>query len=200
MKSRAAICFGVNEPWKIEEIDIDEPHAGEVKVRMVWSGMCHSDEHLRTGEISAPLETLQAFGVNSMYPIVGGHEGSGIVESVGDNVTTLAPGDKVAVAFIPACGTCFYCASGRQHLCDMGMFTLAGPMMSDFTWRHHLGGENLNRMAQLGTFSETLVVNEASLVKISPEANLKAAALISCGISTGFGSVVDRAKTVPGEV
>jgi len=200
MKSRAAICFGVNEPWKIEEIDIDEPHAGEVKVRMVWSGMCHSDEHLRTGEISAPLETLQAFGVDSMYPIVGGHEGSGIVESVGDNVSTLAPGDKVAVAFIPACGTCFYCASGRQHLCDMGMFTLAGPMMSDFTWRHHLGGENLNRMAQLGTFSETLVVNEASLVKISPEANLKAAALISCGISTGFGSVVDRAKTVPGEV
>ena len=100
---------------------------------------------------------------------------------------------------MPACGTCFWCASGRQHLCDLGMFTLAGPMMSDMTWRHHLDGANVNRMTQLGTFADHMVVNEASLVKIDPNASLKAAALISCGISTGFGSAVDRAKVQPGE-
>ena len=200
MKVQAAVCTGLHEPWKATEIEIDEPHDHEVKVKMAYSGMCHSDEHLRTGDITAPLETLQVFGVESMFPILGGHEGAGVVEEVGGQVDTFAPGDKVAVAFIPACGRCFWCASGRQHLCDLGMTILAGPMIADGTWRYHLEGQNLNRMAQLGTFAETLVVHEASLVKLSPDANLKAAALISCGISTGFGSAVDRAKTAPGEV
>ena len=200
MKVQAAVCTGLHEPWKTTEIEIDEPHDHEVKVKMAYSGMCHSDEHLRTGDITAPLETLQVFGVESMFPILGGHEGAGVVEEVGGLVQSVAPGDQVAVAFIPACGLCFWCASGRQHLCDLGMTTLAGPMIADGTWRYHLNGENLNRMAQLGTFADTMVVHEASLVKIAPDANLKAAALISCGLSTGFGSVVDRAKTAPGEV
>jgi len=200
MKVRAAICTGLFEPWTTEDIEIDEPHAHEVKVKMAYAGMCHSDEHLRTGDISAPKETLEFFGADSMFPCIGGHEGAGIVESVGPEVQHLAPGDHVAVAFIPACGVCFWCASGRQHLCDLGMSTLAGPMISDGTWRHHWGDKNLNRMTQLGTFSEYMVVNEASLVKIDPNANLKAAALISCGISTGFGSAADRAKVIPGEV
>jgi S-(hydroxymethyl)glutathione dehydrogenase/alcohol dehydrogenase len=200
MKVQAAVCTGLHEPWQTREVEIDEPHAHEVKVKMAYSGMCHSDEHLRTGDISAPLETLQIFGVESMFPILGGHEGSGVVEEVGPMVDSVAVGDQVAVAFIPACGTCFWCASGRQHLCDLGMTTLAGPMIADQTWRYHLDGQNLNRMAQLGTFAETMVVHESSLVKIAPDANLKAAALISCGISTGFGSVIDRAKLVPGEV
>jgi S-(hydroxymethyl)glutathione dehydrogenase/alcohol dehydrogenase len=200
MKVKAAVCTGLHEPWTTREIEIDEPTAHEVKVKMAYSGMCHSDEHLRTGDISAPIETLQMFGVESMFPILGGHEGSGIVEEVGSQVSFVAPGDKVAVAFIPACGACFWCASGRQHLCDLGMTTLAGPSIDGGTWRYHLDGQNLNRMAQLGTFAETMVVHESSLVKIDPDANLKAAALISCGISTGFGSVVDRAKTAPGEV
>jgi S-(hydroxymethyl)glutathione dehydrogenase/alcohol dehydrogenase len=200
MKVRAAICTGIYEPWTTVDIDIDEPHAHEVKVKMSFAGMCHSDEHLRTGDISAPKETLEFFGVDSMFPCIGGHEGAGIVESVGPEVQNVVVGDHVAVAFIPACGRCFWCASGRQHLCDLGMSTLAGPMISDGTWRHHYGDKNLNRMTQLGTFSEFMVVNEASLVKIDPNANLRAAALISCGISTGFGSAVDRAKVAPGEV
>jgi len=200
MKVRAAICTGLYQPWTAEDIEIDEPHAHEVKVKMVYAGMCHSDEHLRTGDISAPRETLEMFGVDSMFPCIGGHEGAGIVESVGPEVQTVTVGDRVAVAFIPACGQCYWCASGRQYLCDLGMSTLAGPMISDGTWRHHFGDQHLNRMTQLGTFSEYMVVNEASLVKIAPDANMKAAALISCGISTGFGSAVDRAKVVPGEV
>jgi len=199
MKIRAVVCTGLNEPWKVEELDVDEPHAHEVRVQMAYAGMCHSDEHLRNGDISAPAEVLEMFGVKSLFPAVGGHEGAGIVVEVGPDVDSLAVGDHVAASFIPSCGRCFWCASGRQHLCDLGMSTLAGPMISDGTWRHHLNGQNVNRMTQLGTFSEFMVVNEASLVKIDPGASLKAAALISCGISTGFGSAVDRAKVRPGE-
>ncbi len=199
MKIRAAVCSGLHEPWKVEEVEIDPPQAHEVRVQMAYAGMCHSDEHLRSGDISAPPEVLSVFGVDSLFPAIGGHEGAGVVVEVGEGVETVAPGDHVAAAFIPACGRCFWCASGRQHLCDLGMATLAGPMISDGTWRHHLDGKNVNRMTQLGTFSEFMVVNEASLVKIDPNASLKAAALISCGISTGFGSAVDRAKVRPGE-
>lgn len=199
MKIRAAVCSGLGEPWKIEEIDVDPPGPHEVVVEMVYAGMCHSDEHLRSGDISAPPEVLEMFGVDSMFPVIGGHEGAGTVIEVGPGVDTVAVGDHVATAFIPACGRCFWCASGRQYLCDLGMATLAGPMISDGQWRHHLDGHNLNRMTQLGTFADRLLANEASLVKIDPGASMKAAALISCGISTGFGSAVDRAKVKPGE-
>jgi NDMA-dependent alcohol dehydrogenase len=199
VKVRAAVCTGLNEPWKTEEIDIDPPGNREVRVKMVWSGMCHSDEHLRTGDISQTPEVLEMMGVSSMFPVVGGHEGSGIVTEVGTNVTQVAQGDHVAVSFIPSCGVCHWCASGRQNLCDLGMMTLAGGMISDGQYHYHLAGENLNRMAQLGTFADEMVVHENSLVRINPWDNMKAAALISCGISTGFGSAVDRAKVKPGE-
>jgi NDMA-dependent alcohol dehydrogenase len=198
-KIRAAVCTGLNEPWKTEEIEIDPPANREVRVKMVWSGMCHSDEHLRSGDISQTPEVLELMGVKSMFPVVGGHEGAGIVTEVGENVTQVAEGDHVAVSFIPSRGTCHWCASGRQNLCDLGMMTLAGGMISDGTYRYHLAGENLNRMAQLGTFAEEMIVHENSLVRINPWDNMKAAALISCGISTGFGSAVDRAKVKPGE-
>ncbi len=199
MKIRAAVCSGLHEPWKVEEVEVEPPGRHEVVVQMAYAGMCHSDEHLRTGDMSAPTEVLEIFGVTSMFPMIGGHEGAGIVTDVGPGVDTLAPGDHVAASFIPACGRCFWCASGRQYLCDMGMGILAGPMMSDGQWRHSLDGQHVNRMTQLGTFSESVLANEASLVKIDPGVSLKAAALISCGISTGFGSAVDRAKVKPGE-
>ena len=200
MKVRAAVCRGIGEPWTVEDIDVDEPHAHEVQVEMAYAGLCHSDEHLRTGDITAPPEVLQLFGTDSMFPVVGGHEGAGVVTAIGPEVTQVAVGDRVTTAFIPACGTCFWCASGRQHLCDLGISTLAGPMISDGTWRYHLEGQAMNRMTQLGTFAETLVASEASVVKIPGDSPLKAAALISCGIATGFGSVVDRAKAKPGEI
>jgi S-(hydroxymethyl)glutathione dehydrogenase/alcohol dehydrogenase len=200
MQVKAAIVTELNGPWHTELIDIDEPRAHEVKVKMAFAGMCHSDEHTRVGDMAPPPEILALIGVDSMFPFVGGHEGSGIVESVGDNVNGLAPGDHVSVSFIPSCGRCEYCASGRPYICDLGATTLAGPMISDGTWRHHFGDQNLNRYAQLGTFSEYIVVHEASLIKIDPWYDLRAAALISCGLATGFGSSVNRGGVKPGDV
>lgn len=200
MQVKAALGTGLNEPWSTETIEIDEPHAHEVKVKMAFAGMCHSDEHARVGDMTAPAEVLQFMGTKSMFPFIGGHEGSGIVESVGPEVQSLAPGDHVSVSFIPSCGVCEYCASGRAFICNFGARTLAGPMISDGTWRHRWNGQNLNRYAQLGTFSEYIVVHEASLVKIDPWYDLRAAALISCGIATGYGSAVSRAGVRPGDV
>ena len=200
MKVKASVVGGVKEPWRTEEIEIDELHANEVRVKMAYAGMCQSDEHLRSGDFAASPEVLAMLTKNgSMFPAVGGHEGAGIVDAVGDDVHDLAPGDYVAASFIPSCGKCTWCVSGRGHLCDLGMSILAGPMIADGTYRHHLGDEDLNRMCQLGTFSEYLVANQGSVVKIDQGVNLRAAALISCGLSTGFGAAVDRAGVRPGE-
>ena len=200
MQVKAAIVTELNGPWRTELIDIDEPRSHEVKVKMAFAGMCHSDEHTRVGDMALPTEVLAYLGVESMFPFIGGHEGSGVVETVGENVDGLAPGDHVAVSFIPSCGKCEYCASGRPYICDLGATTLAGPMISDGTWRHHYGDKNLNRYAQLGTFSEYIVVHEASLLKIDPWYDLRAAALISCGLATGFGSAATRGGVKPGDV
>ena len=123
MKIRASVCSGLNEPWKTEEVEIDSPHAHEVTVQMAYAGMCHSDEHLRSGDISVDPGILSVFGVESLFPCIGGHEGAGIVVEVGEGVESVAVGDHVAAAFMPACGLCHWCASGRQHLCDLGMYT-----------------------------------------------------------------------------
>jgi NDMA-dependent alcohol dehydrogenase len=199
MKIRAAVCSGLHEPWKVEEIDVDPPGRDEVMVTMAFAGMCHSDEHLRNGDMLRTTEELEPYGVESMFPMVGGHEGAGVVTEVGAGVESLRVGDHVAASFVPACGRCHWCASGRQYLCDNGASILAGPMMSDGTWRYHLNGERLNRMGQVGTFSESVVGHEMSFIKIDPDVSLRAAALISCGVSTGYGSAVDRGKVQPGE-
>jgi S-(hydroxymethyl)glutathione dehydrogenase/alcohol dehydrogenase len=200
MEVKASIVSEPKGHWHSETIEIDEPHAYEVKVKMAFAGMCHSDEHLRSGEMFPDAATTEMLiGRPSPYPIIGGHEGSGVVESVGEGVTSVAPGDHVAVSFIPSCGRCEYCVAGQSYICNMGATTLMGPMISDGTWRHHLGDVALNRMCQLGTFSERIVVHEASLIRIEPWLDLRAAALISCGVSTGFGSAVNRGGVKPGD-
>ena len=108
MKTKGAICWGPGEPWTIEELDMGEPVAGEVRIRLASAGMCHSDEHLRAGD--APAQ----------FPLLGGHEGAGVVEAVGPNVTSLQEGDHVVSVFIPACGRCVWCARGQSNICDLG--------------------------------------------------------------------------------
>jgi NDMA-dependent alcohol dehydrogenase len=200
IKTSAAVCRNLNEPWTVETVEIDPPGPRDVSVKMVFAGLCHSDEHLRLGDVGAPPEVLEMIGVESLYPVIGGHEGAGIVQEVGAEVTDLKPGDRVVTIFIPSCGHCFWCASGRQHLCDLGAATLAGPMMSDGTWRHRLGGQNLNRMGQVGSFTDLLVCDARSLVKISEDVPMDIAAVVSCGIATGFGSSANRGNVRPGEI
>ena len=134
------------------------------------------------------------------FPVIGGHEGAGEVVEVGPGVTSLQPGDHVVMSFIPACGRCPSCAIGQQHLCDLGAYSLAGRQPTDFTARHHAGdGSDLGIMCMLGTFEPFTVISEASCVKIEPHIPLEKAALVGCGVTTGWGSAVNAADVRAGE-
>jgi S-(hydroxymethyl)glutathione dehydrogenase/alcohol dehydrogenase len=199
MKSKAAILWETNSKWSVEEIELDPPKQGEVLVKLAASGLCHSDEHLVTGDMVLDPVTADALGLKQL-PIIGGHEGAGEVVEVGPNVTTLAPGDHVVMSFIPACGRCPSCAIGQQHLCDLGAFLLAGRQVTDFTARHHSGdGSDLGIMCCVGTFEPYTVVSEASCVKIESHIPLDKAALVGCGVTTGWGTAVNAADVRSGE-
>ncbi|MGI9611631.1 MAG: NDMA-dependent alcohol dehydrogenase [Acidimicrobiales bacterium] len=200
MKTRAAVLHGIGERWQIEEIEVDPPGPGEVLVKTAYAGLCHSDEHLVTGDLVPPQELLDALGVDSIFPMIGGHEGSGVVVEVGPNVTKVAPGDHVSCAFVPACGICPPCAAGKQNLCDLGARTFGGGMITDGTFRHHRGdGTDLNTLAKLGTFSEHMLLADASVIKVEPDLPLDAVCLVSCGVATGYGSAVNRAEVRAGD-
>ena len=200
MKTRAAVLWGIGQEWQVEDIDLDPPKAGEVLVQMKAAGMCHSDEHVVTGDMSLPNEVAIEMGMAPMFPIIGGHEGAGIVMEVGPGVTSVVPGDHVSASFIPSCGHCHYCSTGRQNLCDLGAMTFTAGMITDGTIRHHCRGEDLNVLAKLGTFSEHTVVAEASIIKVEPDLAFDAVCLVSCGVATGWGSAVERAGVKPGDV
>ncbi|MCU0270946.1 MAG: NDMA-dependent alcohol dehydrogenase [Acidimicrobiales bacterium] len=185
--TRAAVLWGVGEDWKIEDVELDDPKAGDVLVSMRAAGMCHSDEHAVTGDLPVPL------------PVIGGHEGAGVVEAVGPGVKNVAVGDHVAVSFVPSCGRCKYCSTGRQYICDDGAKLFDLGMMSDGRNAHHCHGTPVGRYAQVGTFSDTILVNENSVVKVEPDLPFDAVALVSCGVGTGFGAATERAGTKPGD-
>jgi NDMA-dependent alcohol dehydrogenase len=187
MKTKAAILWETNAPWSVEEIELDPPGPSEVLVKMAASGMCHSDEHLVTGDL--PFE----------LPIIGGHEGAGVVEEVGDGVSWLQPGDHVVFGFIPSCGRCPSCSTGHQNLCDLGALMGAGLQIADQTSRHHAQSQDLKLMCLLGTFAHHTVVNEASCIKIEADVPLDKACLLGCGVVTGWGSAVYAADVQPGE-
>jgi S-(hydroxymethyl)glutathione dehydrogenase/alcohol dehydrogenase len=195
MKTHAAVLWGTHQDWKVEEIELDPPRAGEVLVKWEAAGLCHSDEHLVTGDMVPPPMP----GVPSSFPMIGGHEGAGVVLEVGPGVTLVAPGDHVAASFFPACGRCRWCVTGHSNLCDLGAATFGMGQISDGTSRHHLNGQDVAIMAKLGTFAEHGVVNEQSLVKVDADLPLAAVALVSCGVTTGWGSAVHRAEVQPGE-
>ena len=199
MDTRAAILWEVGADWSVEDIVLDDPKAGEVKIKLAASGLCHSDEHVVTGDMVLDPEIAAMMGW-SQIPVIGGHEGAGEVVEVGPGVTTLKPGDHVVLSFIPACGRCPSCARGRQHLCDLGMYLLSGKQITDMTVRHHAkDGRDLGTMCCTGTFEPYTVVAEASCVKIDDWIPLDKAALIGCGVTTGWGSAVNAAKVEAGD-
>ncbi len=144
MKTKGAILWGVGEEWSVEEIEIGDRREGEVTVQLAASGLCHSDEHLVTG--GTPV---------AFYPVIGGHEGSGVVTKVGPGVANLKEGDHVVTAFIPACGQCPPCAKGMQNLCNLGAFLLGGTAIADGTHRVHAGDTGVSPMCLLGTSRPT---------------------------------------------
>jgi S-(hydroxymethyl)glutathione dehydrogenase/alcohol dehydrogenase len=204
MKCQAAILHGVGQDWRIEEITLDPPRAGEVLVKMAAAGVCHSDDHYATGDaiMSPELAAMVEAGgatVPEVFPLLGGHEGAGIVEEVGPGVRSVRPGDRVAMSFIPACGSCRWCVTGMTYLCDAGAMLFAKEMTTDGTTRRHLGDEDLVAMTQLGTFSEYIVVAEESVIKIDDSIPFEAGSLVSCGVTTGWGSGTVGVGTQPGD-
>lgn len=200
MKSRAAMVHGVGQEWQVEEIEVDPPKSGEVLVEWKVAGMCHSDEHVVTGDMVPPEEMWELMGIESFFPMIGGHEGAGVVAEVGPNVTSVAPGDHVSASFIPACGRCRYCSTGRQNLCDQGAGAFLKGMITDQTSRHRLGdGTDVNLFAKLGTFSEYSCVAESQVIRVEPDLPLESVALVSCGVATGWGSATRRADVQPGD-
>ena len=200
MKTRAGVLWGTDQQWQIEEVSIDPPRVGEVLVHWKVAGLCHSDEHMVTGDMVPPPEALAMMGIDSMFPIIGGHEGAGIVEEVGPGVTSVQPGDHVSASFIPSCGRCRYCSTGRQNLCDNGRGTLGGGMITDGTHRHFVGDTApVGLMAKVGTFSQHAVVSENSIIRVDDDLPLDCVALVSCGVATGFGSATARADVRPGD-
>lgn len=178
MKSNAAVLVEVGKPWEVMEVDVKEPREGQVLIRYVAAGLCHSDMHLMTGDL--PVEP----------PYIGGHEGAVIIEKVGPGVTKVAPGDHVVCAFIPACGHCRWCSTGRQSLCDLGATILAGHL-PDGIYAFSVDGRDAGAMCMLGTFSQYATISEHSAVKIDEDLPLETAVLVGCGVPAGWGSAAD---------
>lgn len=186
----AAVMRATGEPWDVVELTLDPPRDHEIFVRYVASGLCHSDEHLRTHDF---------WGGTARLPMVGGHEGSGVVEAVGPGVSSLEVGDHVVCSFLPACGHCRWCSTGRQNLCDLGADLMQGAQV-DGTFRFHDDkGEDYGGLCMLGTFSQYGVISEHSAVKVDKDLPLEVAVLVGCGVPTGWGSSVYNAGVQAGE-
>ena len=187
MKTKGALLWELNSPWRVDEIELGDPVAGEVQVQMHAAGMCHSDYHLTTGATPIGL------------PALGGHEGAGIITKVGKDVTGLQEGDHVVMAFIPACGNCPPCMKGFRSLCDRGALLLGGKAIADGTNRIHAGSREVSPMNLLGTFAPYMTVHQDSVVKIDQDVPLQTAAIMGCAVPTGFGSATNVADVKPGE-
>lgn len=166
--------------------NLDGPGPGEVLVKYTAAGLCHSDLHLTDGDLPP------------RFPIVGGHEGSGVIEEVGAGVTRVKPGDHVVCSFIPNCGTCRYCCTGRQNLCDMGATILEG-CMPDGSFRFHSQGTDFGAMCMLGTFAERATVSQHSVVKVDDWLPLETAVLVGCGVPSGWGTAVNAGNLRAGD-
>jgi S-(hydroxymethyl)glutathione dehydrogenase / alcohol dehydrogenase len=185
--AKAAVLFEVNGALEIrDDVEVADPGPGEVRVRTGASGVCHSDMSVANGTI--PLPT----------PIVLGHEGAGIVEAVGEGVTSVAPGDLIVVSWVPQCGECYMCNHGQPYLCEKNAAAAMAGLL-DGTTRLSSGGTALHQMGMSGTFSDTMIVPEISAVKVDNDVPVEVAALIGCGVLTGVGAALNTADIHPGD-
>jgi S-(hydroxymethyl)glutathione dehydrogenase/alcohol dehydrogenase len=187
MKSRAAVAWGAGKPLSIEEVQVDGPKAGEVLVKIVATGVCHTDAF-----------TLSGKDPEGMFPVILGHEGGGIVQEVGAGVKSVRAGDHVIPLYTPECGECKFCKSGKTNLCQKIRATQGKGVMPDGTTRFSLQGKPVLHYMGTSTFSEYTVLPEISLAKINPQAPLDKVCLLGCGITTGIGAVLNTAKVTPG--
>lgn len=178
---KAAVCYSFGEPLRIDDVALDEPHLGEVKVRLGATAICHSDVHLIRGQWGADL------------PVLAGHEAAGIVEAAGEGVSAVRAGDRVVVSLLRSCGGCFQCSRGNPHMCE-GTFALN----SESRLRDS-SGTPVRQGIFVGAFAEEVVVDQSQVVKIPAEMPLDRAALLGCGVITGVGAVTRSARVAEGE-
>ncbi|MEP7185289.1 MAG: S-(hydroxymethyl)glutathione dehydrogenase/class III alcohol dehydrogenase [Rhodanobacter sp.] len=187
MKSRAAVAWEAGKPLSIEQVDVAGPKKGEVLVRIVATGVCHTDAY-----------TLSGDDPEGAFPVILGHEGGGIVEEIGEGVTSVKVGDHVIPLYTPECGECEYCLSGKTNLCQKIRVTQGKGLMPDGTSRFSIDGKPILHYMGTSTFSEYTVLPEISLANISKNAPLDKVCLLGCGITTGIGAVLNTAKVTPG--
>ncbi|HDX8349202.1 S-(hydroxymethyl)glutathione dehydrogenase/class III alcohol dehydrogenase [Aeromonas veronii] len=188
IKCKAAIAWGPGQPLSIEEIEVMPPQAGEVRVRIVATGVCHTDAFTLSGE-----------DPEGVFPCILGHEGGGIVESVGEGVTSVKVGDHVIPLYTPECGECKFCRSGKTNLCQKIRATQGKGLMPDGTTRFSKDGQPIYHYMGTSTFSEYTVLPEISIAKVDPAAPLEEVCLLGCGVTTGIGAVMNTAKVKEGE-
>ncbi len=188
IKTRAAVAWEAGKPLSIEEVDLMPPQKGEVLVRIVATGVCHTDAY-----------TLSGADPEGVFPAILGHEGAGIVEAIGEGVTSVAVGDHVIPLYTPECGQCKFCKSGKTNLCQAIRATQGKGLMPDGTTRFFKNGKPIFHYMGTSTFAEHTVVPEISLAKISKAAPLEKVCLLGCGVTTGMGAVKNTAKVQPGD-
>src|SRR5210317_910256 len=188
MKTRAAVAWEAGKPLEIETLDLEGPRAGEVLLRNVATGVCHTDAFTLSGE-----------DPEGIFPAVLGHEGGSIVEEVGAGVSSVAVGDHVIPLYTPECGECNFCTSGKTNLCQAIRATQGQGLMPDGTSRFSLDGKTIYHYMGTSTFSEYTVLPEIAVAKVSKDAPLEKVCLLGCGITTGIGAVINTAKVQPGD-
>ena len=188
IKTRAAVAWGPGLPLSVEEVDLMPPQKGEVLVRIVATGVCHTDAY-----------TLSGKDPEGKFPAILGHEGGGIVEALGEGVTSVSIGDHVIPLYTPECGECKFCKSGKTNLCQAIRVTQGQGLMPDGTTRFSKDGKPIYHYMGTSTFSEYTVVPEISLAKISKKAPLEKVCLLGCGVTTGMGAVANTAKVKAGD-
>ncbi|MDX5593281.1 S-(hydroxymethyl)glutathione dehydrogenase/class III alcohol dehydrogenase [Pseudovibrio sp. SPO723] len=187
LKCKAAIAWGPKQPLSIEEVDVMPPQAGEVRIKVVASGVCHTDAY-----------TLSGADPEGVFPSILGHEGGGIVESVGEGVTSVAVGDHVIPLYTPECGECKFCMSGKTNLCQKIRATQGKGLMPDGTTRFSQNGKPIYHYMGCSTFAEYTVLPEIAIAKVNKAAPLEEVCLLGCGVTTGIGAVMNTASVEEG--